>query len=77
MSVGLIDDTGRVVLFGTVDELDNLGDCSDFERTDDGVERIYQVIAYDGCVDSEHDTLNDALRAHRASDTTLFISAIG
>ena len=75
--VGLIEDTGRIVLFGTVDEINNLGDCSNFERTDDGVDRIYQVISCDGSVDSEHDTVNDALRAHRANDDTLFISAIG
>ena len=59
--VGLIDSTNKVVFTGTEGEIDNLEiEGLDFKRTDDGVERVFQVLDIFGAVVDELDTIKQA-----------------
>jgi hypothetical protein len=59
--VGLIDSTNKVVFTGTEGEIDNLEiDGLDFQRTDDGVERVFQILDVNGSVVDEVDNIKEA-----------------
>lgn len=75
--VAVIDDTGVVIAFGTEGEIDNLDLTDEFQRTDDGVERILQVLDVTGDLIDEYDNIKDAVREYRANDEALKIVAIG
>jgi hypothetical protein len=75
--VGLIDNQGKVVFTGTTGEIDNLEiEDLDFERTDDGVDRSFQVYDLNGYMVDEFNTIKEARNCLRLDVENAFITAV-
>lgn len=76
--VAVIDFTGKCIAFGTTGEIDNLNIDDDpyFQRTDDGVEREFNVLNSYGEIIEQTEDLKVALRELRTNDEANTITTV-
>jgi len=74
--IGIIDDTGKIVAYDYKENVDEVGyEELGFQRTDDDVDRVYEVIGMHGVTLEMKDDFSDALREFRNNDQAVFMTA--